>query len=62
MVPAYAIGGDFYDFLQLSDHAVLVILGDVSGKATHRDFVLPVSHVDRWTNEWRAHDEHADAQ
>ena len=32
MVPAYAIGGDFYDFLQLSDEAVLVILGDVSGK------------------------------
>jgi len=32
MVPAYEIGGDFYDFLPLSDEAVLVILGDVSGK------------------------------
>jgi serine phosphatase RsbU (regulator of sigma subunit) len=32
MVPAYEIGGDFYDFLQLSDQAILVILGDVSGK------------------------------
>jgi phosphoserine phosphatase RsbU/P len=32
MVPAYEIGGDFYDFLPLSDHAVLVIVGDVSGK------------------------------
>jgi serine phosphatase RsbU (regulator of sigma subunit) len=32
MVPAYEVGGDFYDFVELSDDAVLVILGDVSGK------------------------------
>jgi sigma-B regulation protein RsbU (phosphoserine phosphatase) len=32
MVPAYEVGGDFYDFLPLSDQAVLVIVGDVSGK------------------------------
>ena len=35
MVPAYEVGGDFYDFLQLSDPAVLVIC-DVSGKAFPR--------------------------
>jgi sigma-B regulation protein RsbU (phosphoserine phosphatase) len=32
MVPAYEVGGDFYDFLVLSGDAVLVMLGDVSGK------------------------------
>jgi serine phosphatase RsbU (regulator of sigma subunit) len=32
MVPAHEVGGDFYDFLPLSDDAVLVMLGDVSGK------------------------------
>jgi sigma-B regulation protein RsbU (phosphoserine phosphatase) len=32
MVPAYAIGGDFYDFLPVSDDALFVIVGDVSGK------------------------------
>jgi sigma-B regulation protein RsbU (phosphoserine phosphatase) len=35
MVPAYEVGGDFYDFMALSDDAVLVILGDVSGKGIH---------------------------
>jgi serine phosphatase RsbU (regulator of sigma subunit) len=32
MVPAYEVGGDFYDFLALPGDAVLVMLGDVSGK------------------------------
>ena len=32
MVPAHEVGGDFYDFLALSGEAVLVMLGDVSGK------------------------------
>jgi phosphoserine phosphatase RsbU/P len=32
MVPAYEVGGDFYDFLQVEGHSVLVIVGDVSGK------------------------------
>jgi len=32
MVPAYEVGGDFYDFLALSDDAVVVMLADVSGK------------------------------
>jgi phosphoserine phosphatase RsbU/P len=32
MIPAYEIGGDFYDFLQLADRSVLVIVGDISGK------------------------------
>ena len=32
MIPAHEVGGDFYDFLDLSGDAVLVMLGDVSGK------------------------------
>ncbi len=32
MVPAYEVGGDFYDFVTRDDGAVLFILGDVSGK------------------------------
>jgi hypothetical protein len=32
MVPAYEVGGDFYDFLPLSEDTVAVMLADVSGK------------------------------
>jgi sigma-B regulation protein RsbU (phosphoserine phosphatase) len=32
MVPAYGVGGDFYDFLTPSPETILVILGDISGK------------------------------
>src|SRR5215471_17330853 len=32
MMPAYDVGGDFYDFLQVSPASILVIVGDVSGK------------------------------
>jgi sigma-B regulation protein RsbU (phosphoserine phosphatase) len=32
MVPAYEVGGDFYDFLVLSEDTVVVMLADVSGK------------------------------
>ena len=31
-VPAREVGGDYYDFLEASDHAVGFVLGDVSGK------------------------------
>lgn len=30
--PAFEIGGDFYDFVQLDDHTVAVVIGDVIGK------------------------------
>lgn len=32
MVPAKAIGGDFYDFFLVDDHHLAVVIGDVSGK------------------------------
>jgi phosphoserine phosphatase RsbU/P len=31
-VPAHAIGGDMYDFLEYSQHATAIAIGDVSGK------------------------------
>lgn len=30
--PAYEVGGDYYDFISLSDRQVAVVLGDVAGK------------------------------
>ncbi len=32
------VGGDFYDFFQLSDHKFAVVIGDVSGKGTFAAF------------------------
>jgi serine phosphatase RsbU (regulator of sigma subunit) len=32
MVPARAVGGDFYDLIQLTDNEVAVVVGDVTGK------------------------------
>lgn len=40
MVAAGRIGGDFYDFLQTTDGAALVILGDVSGKGIPAALIL----------------------
>jgi serine phosphatase RsbU (regulator of sigma subunit) len=40
MIPAGQIGGDFYDFLPCPDGAVLVILGDVSGKGVPAALIL----------------------
>jgi sigma-B regulation protein RsbU (phosphoserine phosphatase) len=31
-IPAREVGGDYYDFLEISDHAIGFVLGDVSGK------------------------------
>ncbi|MRR30820.1 GAF domain-containing protein, partial [bacterium] len=32
MIPARAVGGDFYDFIKIGRHQVCVVLGDVSDK------------------------------
>lgn len=32
MVPAQHVGGDYYDVIKISDHEVIVVVGDVSGK------------------------------
>lgn len=31
-VQARAVGGDYYDFLELSDNSVALVVGDISGK------------------------------
>ena len=31
-MPAYAVGGDFYDFVDLGSGRVMGVIGDVSGK------------------------------
>ncbi len=31
-LPAFAVGGDFYDFIDLGDGRLLATIGDVSGK------------------------------
>jgi serine phosphatase RsbU (regulator of sigma subunit) len=32
MIPARAVGGDFYDFIHLDDQQLCIVIGDVSGK------------------------------
>ena len=34
LLPAKEVGGDLYDYVQLDDHHVAVLIGDVSGKGT----------------------------
>ena len=31
-LPAYEVGGDFYDFIRINDHQLTAVLGDVAGK------------------------------
>ena len=37
---AYDVGGDYYDFFQLSDSRLAVVIGDVSGKGIHAAFYM----------------------
>jgi len=38
--PAYETGGDYYDFVQLDDNRVAVMIGDVSGKGIQAAFYM----------------------
>jgi serine phosphatase RsbU (regulator of sigma subunit) len=38
--PAEEIGGDYYDFIQLKDDSIAVIIGDVSGKGMNAAFYM----------------------
>ncbi len=39
-IPAFEVGGDYYDFLQLSPHQLGVVVGDVSGKGVSAAFYM----------------------
>jgi serine phosphatase RsbU (regulator of sigma subunit) len=39
-VPALEVGGDYFDFLKLSNHRLGVVIGDVSGKGTRAAFYM----------------------
>ncbi len=39
-IPALEVGGDYYDFVELGDHAVAVIIADVSGKGSSAAFYM----------------------
>jgi len=39
-VPAHEVGGDYYDFIQLDNNRVAVIIADVSGKGTSAAFYM----------------------
>ncbi|MBP1690805.1 MAG: hypothetical protein H6Q32_157 [Bacteroidetes bacterium] len=38
--PAFEVGGDYYDFVRLSDHLIGIIVGDVSGKGVPAAFYM----------------------
>jgi hypothetical protein len=38
--PAYETGGDYYDFVKLDDHRMVVTIGDVSGKGIQAAFYM----------------------
>jgi serine phosphatase RsbU (regulator of sigma subunit) len=48
-LPAYAVGGDFYDFIDLGEGRVLAAIGDVAGKGVNAALIMArVSSELRW--------------
>jgi serine phosphatase RsbU (regulator of sigma subunit) len=45
LVPARAVGGDFYDLIQLTDDEVAVLVGDVTGKGVPAAIVMAQIHA-----------------
>lgn len=42
-LPAREVGGDYYDFVQLSDRKLGIVIGDVSGKGTQAAFYMTLT-------------------
>lgn len=42
-VPAFEVGGDYYDFINLSENKIGIIIGDVSGKGTQAAFYMTLA-------------------
>jgi serine phosphatase RsbU (regulator of sigma subunit) len=45
MFPARAVGGDFYDLIELGDHRLGVVLGDVSDKGVPAALIMSMTHT-----------------
>ncbi len=45
MVPARAVGGDFYDLIQLTDDEVAIVVGDVTGKGVPAAIFMAQIHA-----------------
>jgi hypothetical protein len=41
--PALEVGGDYYDFIELGEHRLGVVIGDVSGKGTQAAFYMTLT-------------------
>jgi phosphoserine phosphatase RsbU/P len=41
--PAHEVGGDYYDFIKISDNTAGIIVGDVSGKGTQAAFYMTLT-------------------
>lgn len=42
-IPAFEVGGDYYDFIQLGEKKLGIIIGDVSGKGTQAAFYMTLT-------------------
>ncbi|MCU0645158.1 MAG: PP2C family protein-serine/threonine phosphatase, partial [bacterium] len=42
-IPAMEVGGDYYDFIELDDHRLGVVIGDVSGKGISAAFHMTLT-------------------
>lgn len=42
-IPAFEVGGDYYDFIQLGENKIGIIIGDVSGKGTQAAFYMTLA-------------------
>ncbi len=42
-LPAFEVGGDYYDFVKLDENRLAIIIGDVSGKGTQAAFYMTLA-------------------
>lgn len=42
-IPAFEVGGDYYDFIKVNDNKLGIIIGDVSGKGTQAAFYMTLT-------------------
>ncbi len=42
-IPAFEVGGDYYDFIKIDDNKLGIIIGDVSGKGTQAAFYMTLT-------------------